>query len=550
MRVALAQMNSVVGDIEGNAARILRSVETARGEGAALVVFPELAVFGYPPQDLLLRRDLVRRNVEAVEQIAACCREITAVVGFVQPDPSGTGKGIYNAAAICAGGTVTATYAKMLLPTYDVFDEWRHFNAGRQVCVAEIRLASAAKRIGLSICEDLWNDEQFEGRKMYGVDPIEMAVRANAQVLVNLSASPFRVGKIAQRERLFARQAQEHRMPLVYVNAVGGNDDLVFDGASMVFDAEGHVSARAKAFDEDLLIVEIGAETAARCEPYPGDLESIHRALVLGTRDYLTKCGFREAVIGLSGGIDSAVTAVIAAEALGVQAVHGVAMPSRFSSTHSVEDAKELARRLNIDFRIIPIEAMHQSFEQALRPAFAGQAADLAEENLQARIRGNIVMALSNKFGWLPLTTGNKSELAVGYCTLYGDMCGGLAVISDVPKTMVCQLARHINTTDPRKPIPQRTIDKPPSAELRENQTDQDTLPPYEVLDAILELHVEQDVPAAEIVARGFDAHTVNWVLRMVERSEYKRKQAAIGIKVTSRAFGSGRRMPIAARFQ
>lgn len=550
MRIALAQINSVVGDIAGNTELIIKGITAARGAGAELVVFPELAVFGYPPHDLVLRRDMVRRNVEAVASIARECREITACVGFVQPDPSDAGKGIYNAAAVCAEGKVTATYAKMLLPTYDVFDEWRHFNAGRQVCVTTVRGAAGSKRIGLSICEDLWNDEQFEGRRVYGVDPIEMAVRAGAEILVNLSASPFRVGKIAQREPLFARQAREHRAPLIYVNCVGGNDDLVFDGASMVFDSTGEIIGRAKAFAEDMIFADLSANTATQKTAYPNDLESIRQALVLGTRDYLHKCGFTQAVIGLSGGIDSAVTAVVAADALGAANVHGVAMPSRFSSTHSIEDARDLALRLGIDFQIIAIDAMHRAFEGALQPVFAGRAPDLAEENLQARIRGNLIMALSNKFGWLPLTTGNKSELSVGYCTLYGDMCGGLAAISDVPKTLVYQLARHINMTDARRPIPQRTIDKPPSAELRENQTDQDTLPAYDLLDAILELHIEHDLPAAEIVLRGFEAETVRRVLRMVETSEYKRKQAAIGLKVTSRAFGSGRRMPIAARFQ
>jgi len=549
MRIALGQINSLVGDIEGNTARIIKGIEAARAADADLVVFPELAVFGYPPQDLVMRRDMVRRNVEAVEQIAAYCREITACVGFVQPDPSDAGKGIYNAAAICAGGKITATYAKMLLPTYDVFDEWRHFNAGRQVCVTPVRGSTSSRRIGLSICEDLWNDEQFEGRRVYGVDPIEMSVRAGAEILINLSASPFRVGKIAQREKLFARQAREHKVPLIYVNSVGGNDDLVFDGASLVFDAQGRITGRARAFAEDLVIADFSTDGPIRSEEYPADMESIRQALILGTRDYLHKCGFKQAVIGLSGGIDSAVTAAIAADALGPDCIHGVALPSRFSSDHSIADAREVARRLGVDFQIIPIETVHRACEEALRPAFTGHAPNLAEENLQARIRGNLIMALSNKFGWLPLTTGNKTELSVGYCTLYGDMCGGLAVISDVPKTMVYHLARHINTIDPRMPIPQHTIDKPPSAELRDNQTDQDTLPPYDLLDAILELHIEQDLPASDIVARGFDAPTVRRVLRMVETSEYKRKQAAIGIKVTSRAFGSGRRMPIAARF-
>jgi len=552
MRVALAQINPTVGDIDGNTTRIISAIDSARDQGADLVVTPELAVFGYPPKDLLCRKRLVERNVQAVRRIVEHCTGITAAVGYVEPDPDKAGHGIFNAAALCRDGAIVANYRKVLLPTYDVFDEGRYFDAGREPCVASILTGSDTVRIGLTICEDLWNDEQFGGRRYYGVDPIEQTVAAGAQVLINLSSSPFRVDVCDRREQLFMRQVREHKVPLVYVNQIGGNDDLIFDGASMVIDAGGTVTARAKAFEEDLLIVEISGGTcrSAGIEPYPDRLETMHRALVLGIHDYLRKCGFEEVVLGLSGGIDSAVTAALAARAIEPTRIHGVAMPSRFSSTHSIEDARQLAENLGMPFSILDIKELHTTYERALAAQFDGMQRDVTDENMQARVRGNLLMALSNKFNRLLLTTGNKSELAVGYCTLYGDMCGGLAVLSDVPKTQVYQLARLINKKAGRELIPQRTIDKPPSAELRENQTDQDSLPPYEVLDAILEHYVERDLAVDEIVALGFDPEVVTRVARLVDRNEYKRKQIPVGIKVTSRAFGTGRRMPIAARHQ
>lgn len=555
MRVALAQINTVVGDITGNSARIVAQLRAAHAAGATLAIFPELAILGYPPKDLLLRRSLIRQNVEALEDIASHCQGVAAVVGFVQPDPSDSGTGIFNAAALCAAGRVHGTYAKSLLPTYDVFDELRYFNAGKSA----IAVDWGGTTLGLTICEDLWNDQQFEGRRVYGVDPIDSVVRAGARVLVNISASPFRVGKQRQRETLFAAQASEHGLPILYVNLVGGNDDLIFDGASVAFDAQGRVVARAKSFSEDCLIVdmpvpgELAAKNArlpGRIELYPDSIESIRQGLVLGLHDYVGKCGFEDVVLGLSGGVDSALTAALAVEALGPHRVHGVAMPSRYSSKHSVEDAVDLARNLGIDLLTLPIEGAHQALEEIVRPAFSDAPMGVAEENIQARIRGNILMALSNKSGWMLLTTGNKSELAVGYCTLYGDMCGGLAVLSDVPKTTVYALARQINESAGRAVIPLRTLEKPPSAELRENQTDQDILPPYELLDAILEGYVERELAVEDIVEQGFDRATVERVVRMVEQSEYKRRQAAIGLKVTSRAFGTGRRMPVAARIR
>jgi len=549
MRIALAQINPTVGDIEGNAAKILRGIERAEAEGAATIVFPELAVFGYPPKDLVLRRNIVQKNVEAMHRIAAACTRVTAFVGYVQPDPTGKGKGVLNAAGVCRGGKLESWYAKMLLPVYDVFDEARYFNTGHEARLLDLDDGASRLRAGITICEDLWNNQQFEGRQVYGIDPVDITAKAGANLLINLSASPYRAGVEPRREQLFAAQLREHGIPLIYVNQVGGNDDLIFDGASMVMDAEGKVIARAKAFEEDFLVADLVNPKTNRIEPQPDTLEGIRKGLILGTRDYVTKCGFHEVVLGLSGGIDSAVTAVLAVEALGAACVHGVAMPSRFSSPHSLEDARALAKSLGIELRTVPLETAHRAMEQTLSESFAGRKPDVTEENVQSRIRGGILMALSNKFGWMLLTTGNKSELAVGYCTLYGDMCGGLAMLSDVPKTTVYELARRINASAGRELIPRRTIERAPTAELRDNQTDQDVLPPYDVLDAILEQYVEQDRSPDEIVAMGFDRLTVERIARMVRASEHKRKQAAVGLKVTSRAFGTGRRFPIAARY-
>jgi NAD+ synthetase len=440
----------------------------------------------------------------------------------------------------------------MLLPTYDVFDETRYFTAGPQVQTFALPGGGENLRAGLTICEDLWSDHQFEGRRVYGIDPVALTAAAGAELLINLSASPYRAGIQQNREKLFAEQMRKQALPLVCVNQVGGHDDLIFDGASLVLDSRGKVLARAKAFAEDLVVADLGESGKARIETYPERIESIRLALDLGIGDYLQKCGFKKVFIGLSGGIDSAVAVALAVEAIGADRVQGVAMPSRFSSEHSVEDARQLADNLGIDFAIIPIENVHRAMEEAVAPAFerfAAPGSGVAEENIQARIRGNILMSLSNKAGALLLTTGNKSELAVGYCTLYGDMCGGLAVLSDVPKTVVYDLARRINASTAPPWIPERTIEKPPSAELRENQLDQDTLPPYDVLDAILEQYVEQEASIEDIVEMGFDRATVKGVARMVDRTEFKRKQAPVGLKVTSRAFGTGRRMPIAAKY-
>ena len=550
MKVALAQIDYLVGDISGNSARILAAIEQARAAGADLVVFSELAVLGYPPKDLLLKPRLIRDNVEAVERIAAACRGIAALVGLATENTEPDGRHLRNSAALCADGRVLSLHHKSLLPTYDVFDEQRYFEPAPAVQLATLpRRNGETIRLGISICEDLWNDETILGRKLYHVSPVRQLAEAGAQVFINLSASPYWLDKHDTRIELFARHVRAHGIPLLFCNQVGGNDELIFDGASTAFAADGSVIAQARSFGEDLLIVDLTGGGPQRIEPHPRGEAGLHDALVLGTRDYVDKCGFRGVVVGLSGGIDSAVTAAIAVAALGPDRVHGVAMPSRYSSDHSLSDARAVARNLGIDFRVIPITQMHEAIETQMRPQFEGRPPDVTEENLQARLRGMILMALSNKFGWLVLTTGNKSELAVGYCTLYGDMCGGLAVIGDVPKMWVYRLGRHINERAGREVIPVGSLTKPPSAELRPNQTDQDTLPPYDVLDEILHKYIEEERSAQDLVAAGFDEALVRRVIQMVDGNEYKRKQAAPCLKVTSRAFGFGRRMPIAARF-
>lgn len=549
MKIALAQINPIVGDLDGNSRKIIDFARRAQSAGAHLVLFPELGITGYPPKDLLLKPRFVRMAAEAVDRIATACPDLLLVVGCPWPNNSGAGKPLYNAAVICAGGKVVRAHGKNLLPNYDIFDETRYFAPDPSSDVSTYDIDGRSWKLGFSICEDLWNDEQFAGHKLYAQDPIADLASTGVDLVLNISASPFSLGKQDFRVDIFSKQAAEHKLPIVCVNQVGGNDELIFDGGSAIFDASGALVAQTTAFDEDLLIADTGDFRASRVDPYPQPLESVYRALLLGTRDYVRKCGFDHVVLGLSGGIDSAVTACLAVQALGPDKVHGVAMPSRYSSDHSQTDAAALAQNLGIDYRTIPIEGIHAATESLLAGQFGESTSGITEENIQARTRGNLLMALSNKFGWLLLTTGNKSELAVGYCTLYGDMCGGLAVISDVPKMMVYQLARYINQQSGWPIIPESTITKPPSAELRENQTDQDSLPPYEELDDILARYVELDQSADEIAAAGHDRATVAKVIQMVDRNEYKRKQAAIGLKVTSRAFGSGRRMPIAAKY-
>ncbi len=551
MRIAMAQLNPVVGDIAGNTQNILHAIATAKEQGAGLVIFSELAVIGYPPRDLLLKPVVLEQMAAAIDHISRQCAGITALVGFVEQNTAAVGRTLRNAAAFLRDGAIIAKGYKSLLPTYDVFDETRYFEPAPQLQIVPFE----NHKIGVSICEDLWNDEQVVARQLYPVNPVARMAEAGADMLVNLSASPYVMGKNAFRRKLIAHQAQRWKLPVVYVNQVGANDELIFDGNSMAVDANGRMLAQAKDFEEDIVTFDLPARDTNQelLEPRQG-IESLHAALVMGLRDYAGKCGFAKVVLGLSGGIDSAVVAAIAVEALGPVNVLGVALPSRYNSEQSLVDARQLAAALTIKLDIIPIEEAHHAMEHTLEGIFKGTQTGLAEENIQARLRGNILMALSNKFGYLLLTTGNKSEIATGYCTLYGDMCGGLAVISDVPKTMVYPLAHEINRqwvkAGRQAPIPESSLKKAPSAELRPNQTDQDSLPPYSVLDAILERYVELEQSAQNIVAAGFDEPTVRRVIQMVDANEYKRKQMPPGLKVTSRAFGFGRRMPIAQRYR
>ncbi len=553
MKIALAQINPTVGDIAANVSKTFDFIARAKSAGANVVVFPELSIIGYPPKDLLLKPQFIDDNLAAVERIASQVSGIDVIVGYADRNQAPVGRPLHNAAAVLRDGKVASRHFKTLLPTYDVFDESRYFEPGPRHARNEL-LHVGNVPVGLSICEDLWNDERLISRRLYHQNPIADLGAAGAKVMINCSASPFVVGKQDFRVQLFGSQAKQFGTPLVYVSQVGGNDELVFDGCSMVFDAAGNVIAQARDFAEDLIIADLGDNGASpvrqKVHPHATGLESIYEALVLGLRDYCRKCGFKSAVLGLSGGIDSALVCALAVAALGRERVTGVAMPSRFSSDHSVNDARALAENLGIEFHVVPIEPAHAAFESMLSTAFAGRAADLTEENVQARIRGNILMSFSNKFGSLLLTTGNKSEVAVGYCTLYGDMCGGLAVISDVPKTTVWDLSRHINQRAGREIIPESSITKVPSAELRPNQTDQDSLPPYDVLDAIIFKLIEEDKSVAQIIKEGFDPATVLRVTKLIDRSEYKRRQMAPGLKVTSRAFGFGRRMPIAQNYQ
>jgi NAD+ synthase (glutamine-hydrolysing) len=542
MKIALAQLNTTVGDLAGNEAKVIAAYRRGVDAGVEMVVCPELTITGYPPRDLLLKRRFIAQNIEALERLAKATGNTGLLVGFVGKNPVHPGRDVLNCAALLQHGKIIATRTKTLLPTYDVFDEDRYFEPATENAPVDFN----GRKIGLTICEDIWNDEDFWPERRYRHNPPMDLSDAGAGILFNISASPWSIGKDQTRREMLGSLAAKTGRPVVLCNQVGGNDELVFDGGSLVFNSTGRLVAHARLFDEDFII----ADTDSTAEVAPDNSceeELIYRALVLGLRDYLHKCGFNAAVLGLSGGIDSAVTACLAAAALGAENVHGIALPSQFSSQHSLDDARVLAQQLGIRHDVIPIQPAFETVKRTLQTVFAGRAEDTTEENIQARLRGMILMALSNKFGSLLLTTGNKSEMAVGYCTLYGDMSGGLAVISDVPKTMIYRLARWINRE--RELIPESSVTKPPSAELRPGQCDQDSLPPYAVLDAILDLYVVQGKAASEIAATGFDEATARRVIRLIDASEYKRRQAAPGLKVTSKAFGMGRRVPIAQRY-
>ena len=540
MKIGFAQINSTVGDLNGNFEKIAGAYDRLEAAGAELVVTPELAVTGYPPQDLLFKSQFVPQNLEILEKLQGRIRRAGLLVGFVERN-QGRGKPFHNAAALLQPGAGIAKTHKSLLPTYDVFDEDRYFEPALGITP----LLFSGRKIGVTICEDIWT-ERYLPRPLYDVEPVRSLVEQGAELILNLSASPFGLGKPGIRREMVGTLARTYGRPICYCNAVGGNDQLVFDGSSIAVNSAGGLIAQLPAFQAAEEIIETETSQAVR-PPETSDMADLFGALSLGLRDYLMKCGFKSAVLGLSGGIDSAVVAAIAVDALGPDNVVGVSMPSPFSSRGSIDDALALARNLGIKCLQVPIANAFGAFKAQFTEIFAGLPEDTTEENMQARLRGMILMGLSNKFGHLVLSTGNKSELSVGYCTLYGDMAGGLAVISDVPKTMVYALARWINRQ--REIIPISTIEKPPSAELRPDQTDQDTLPPYEVLDEILRLYVEENMSARDIVGHGFEEKTVRWVQRRVDINEYKREQAAPGIKVTSRAFGVGRRMPIAQRY-
>ena len=546
MKIGFAQINPTVGDLRGNFEKIAGAYDQLARAGADIVIAPELAVTGYPPQDLVFKSRFVPENLAVLDQLQKRLSKPALLVGFVDRN-EGRGKPFHNAAALLQAGEPLQKTHKSLLPTYDVFDEDRYFEPAREIAPLNFR----GHRIGVTICEDIWT-ERYLPRPFYDVDPVCALVTQEAEMILNVSASPFSLRKPAVRREMISGLAGTYQRPIFYCNAVGGNDQLVFDGNSIAVNARGQLLAQLPAFEEASVIVDSESVQAPEI-PSADIVQELYSALRLGLRDYLAKCGFKSAVLGLSGGIDSAVVAAIAVDALGPNNVTGVSMPSQFSSRGSVLDALALAKNLGIQCLQIPIADAFAVFKAQFKEVFAGRTEDATEENMQARLRGMTLMALSNKFGHIVLSTGNKSELAVGYCTIYGDMAGGLAVISDVPKTMIYDLARFINSEASRagkgEIIPASTIEKPPSAELRPNQKDQDTLPPYDVLDAILRLYVEDNLSVPEIVAQGFDEKTVRWVQRRVDLNEYKRAQAAPGLKVTSRAFGVGRRMPIAQRY-
>ncbi len=551
MRIALGQINPTVGDLPGNLALMLRFAKDAAARNADLIVFPELSVTGYPPRDLVEKPSFIDRSERALEQLADAAKDlpITIIAGYVGRSEKPTGKQATNSAAIVRGGKVLMRQTKILLPTYDVFDEARNFVAADSQSVWNTAQHSEQIDVALTICEDAWNDKTFWRHQLYGRDPVDELIHKGARLLVSINGSPFHLGKRELREEMFRSMVRRHNVPAIVVNQVGGNDQIIFDGSSFAMDAEGNIIASAASFDEDLIIVDTATGEGDKHANLPDECEAVYAALVLGTRDYIRKCGFSRVLIGLSGGIDSSLTAVIAVDAVGRENVRGVAMPGPYSSDHSIRDARALAENIGIAFDIVPITPAYEEMLRTLAPAFDGLKPDVTEENIQARLRGLTLMSFSNKFGSLVLTTGNKSELAVGYCTLYGDMCGGLAVISDLPKTMVYSLSRIANCRH-NYAIPESVFEKAPSAELRPGQKDSDSLPPYDILDSILRFYIEENYGIDEIAAEvGVPTELVRDVVLKVDRNEYKRQQAAPGLKVTSKAFGLGRRLPVAQRY-
>ena len=547
MKIALAQINPTIGDFTGNIEKILDFTRKAAEGGADLVLFPELAVCGYPPADFLDKPSFVARSEEAVAEIARATADLTiaSVVGYVTPAPAGTGKRVRNSAALLHAGEIAFVQSKMLLPFYDVFDDQRYFAQAEKQHLCHF----SGKRVALTICEDMWNDKNFWQKRLHSIDPVEQLMREGGEIILNIAASPYWRGKRKTRREMLAAIAKHHCTSVVMVNQVGGNDSLLFDGSSLVIAADGSVIAQAKSFEEDLIFADLGSRTGDLHWQTDNVDEAVYNALVMGTRDYVRKCGFSKTLVALSGGIDSALVATIAVDALGKENVLGIGMPSPYSSTGSVDDSRKLAENLGIRFEVVPISDLFAEYTKTLDPFFTGLKPDITEENIQSRIRGNLLMALSNKFNSLVLTTGNKSEMSVGYCTLYGDMIGALAVIGDLAKTRVYDLSRFANRNGER--IPAATIDKPPSAELRPGQKDTDSLPPYEVLDPILEAYVERYETPEEIATKQqVDLQLVRKVVKLVERSEYKRQQAAPVLKVTKKAFGPGRRFPIAVKVQ
>ncbi len=547
MKVTLAQLNPIVGDIQGNLAKAVQTLSECSKDAPDLVIFPELFLVGYPPRDLLERPSFIDRAQEAIQELVSVSKQYPQtgiIIGAPQPNRQSAGKGLHNSALLLHQGSILFTQNKSLLPVYDVFDEARYFDPGTEDPVVTFKDTT----LGISICEDAWNDPALWHRCSYSYDPIEVMAQKGASLIINIAASPFHRGKEKLRYRIVQSHASKHRVPFLFVNQVGANDELIFDGRSVVVDETGEALALLPPFEEHVKTVSLRSAGVRGRYVAQEEIESVYQALLLGIKDYMRKCGFSTAIVGLSGGIDSAVTCAIAAAAVGAENLVAVTMPGPYSSPGSVGDSKKLAENLGLRFEIIPITPTYESYLRSLERHFEGSDPDITEENIQARIRGNFLMALSNKFGYLVLSTGNKSELAVGYCTLYGDMSGGLGVIADVPKTMVYELAEYINAKS--LIIPEAILNKAPSAELRENQTDQDTLPAYEVLDQILHHYLDERLSLVDIQELGFDPETVKWIIRTVERNEYKRRQAVPGLKVTSKAFGTGRRMPIAAKLE